>query len=233
MQTPDLVTNNQYENTKKWSSFRMSYMSDENYVSRIVEIFILARVDHLSVKTQFGGCAVYTGKTMFAILLKNTTYLRLSREDARNFLNQDHDGVIDMRGGYPKVNGFYEIPENILSTTSMMEKLSSVSIALSKKLRDAGNNTNSIRIKDQANMNYGYEKQFLRIGIDTVEQLREIGAKEAYIRLSKTNKKPQFITLLKIEGAIQGKHIAVLDIETIQEYRNWWNSEFKKHGNES
>lgn len=55
-----------------------------------------------------------------------------------------------------------------------------------------------------ANIGKVVEQQLLRVGISTPEQLREVGSREAWLRIQATDPSACYNRLCALEGAVRG-----------------------------
>ena len=67
------------------------------------------------------------------------------------------------------------------------------------------------------------EKQLQEVGIFTYEQLKQTGAKEAWLKIQAIDSSACLHRLLALEGAIQGIKKTLLDEKTKQELREFYN----------
>ena len=67
------------------------------------------------------------------------------------------------------------------------------------------------RLSDMPNIGKTVEKKLREVGIETPEQLIEIGAEQAFIRLAAVDEGACFCMLCGLEGAIQGVRWHQLD----------------------
>ena len=68
------------------------------------------------------------------------------------------------------------------------------------------------------------EKQLQEVGIFTYEQLKQTGAKEAWLKIQAIDSSACLHRLLALEGAIQGMKKTLLDEKTKQELREFYLS---------
>lgn len=80
------------------------------------------------------------------------------------------------------------------------------------------------RLSDQPNIGKVLEKRLSKAGIDDVEVLRQLGSKEAFIKLRLLEGDTCFNTLCALEGAIQGIRWHYLDCETKAELKRFFDS---------
>ena len=73
------------------------------------------------------------------------------------------------------------------------------------------------------------ESQLIDAGITTVEQLKEVGSREAWLRILARDPSACIMRLSALEGAIQGVRWHHLDEDTKQSLKEFYN---KKHKGE-
>lgn len=69
------------------------------------------------------------------------------------------------------------------------------------------------KLSDLPNIGIELEKQLNQVGIKTFEQLKEIGSKEAWLKIKKTDESACIHRLYAIEGAIKNIKKTELSIE--------------------
>ncbi len=81
------------------------------------------------------------------------------------------------------------------------------------------------KLSDLPNVGKVLEQNLIAVGIQTPEQLREIGSKEAFVRI-RLNADPGACLhmLYGIEGAVRGVRDTLLDAETKQELKAFYNA---------
>lgn len=72
------------------------------------------------------------------------------------------------------------------------------------------------------NIGKAVEEQLIQVGIDTVEQLREIGAKAAWLEIQKVDASACIHRLMALESAIEGKKKALLSDEKKAELKRFY-----------
>lgn len=68
------------------------------------------------------------------------------------------------------------------------------------------------------------EEQLIQVGIDTVEELRRVGAKEAWLKIQQIDSSACIHRLMALEGAVEGVKKTELSAETkaeLKEFYNW------------
>lgn len=67
------------------------------------------------------------------------------------------------------------------------------------------------------------EEQLLDVGISTVEELRKVGSREAWIRILERDPSACIMRLSALEGAIQGVRWHYLDNETKKSLKEFYH----------
>jgi len=80
------------------------------------------------------------------------------------------------------------------------------------------------KLSEQPNIGKVMERRLVGAGINDVEALRQLGSKEAFIRLRLIEGDTCFNTLCALEGAIQGIRWHYLDSETKEDLKRFFDS---------
>lgn len=73
------------------------------------------------------------------------------------------------------------------------------------------------------NIGKSVEEQLIAVGIQTVEQLKEIGSKQAWLKIRDIDSSACINRLCALEGAIQGIRWHYLSEETKNELKEFYN----------
>lgn len=79
-------------------------------------------------------------------------------------------------------------------------------------------------MQKQPNLGPKLEEQLARAGIQTMEQLREVGSREAWLRIQAFDQSACIHRLMALEGAIEGVKKAQLSEETKTELRAFYQA---------
>lgn len=79
-------------------------------------------------------------------------------------------------------------------------------------------------LKNLPNIAEKVEKQLIDVGITTAEQLKEIGSREAWLRILARDPSACINRLSALEGAIQGIRWHYLDYDTKKSLKEFYNS---------
>jgi len=78
-------------------------------------------------------------------------------------------------------------------------------------------------LSELPNIGAGLEKQLFDVGITTVEELRSIGSREAWLRILQRDPSACIMRLSALEGAIQGIRWHNLDKETKESLKEFYH----------
>lgn len=77
------------------------------------------------------------------------------------------------------------------------------------------------KLSDYPNIGKKLEKQLNTVGIYTIDELKEIGAEQAWLKIKKNDHSACLHRLLALEGAIRGIQKSLIDTERKKELRNF------------
>ena len=79
-------------------------------------------------------------------------------------------------------------------------------------------------LSNQPNIGEIVEKQLNQVGIDTLEQLKEIGSKQAWLKIKAIDDSACIHRLYAMEGAIQGIRKTELATDKKEELKEFYNT---------
>ena len=192
----------------------------------------LAALGNITVRSQFGGYSLAVEKVVFALITEGELYLRASDTMASYLSKQSLPPLVINKKGMPVTLHYYRIDDVVWNDQPLLIKLSKSALALAR--RQKNERQNNLRVKDLPNMGIRMEILLREIGIDSVHALREAGAKDCWLRLRALNQSLGLNCLLALQGAISGRHQAVLPAEVKEELRYWFyntlNADKDPHG---
>ncbi|EGP4893633.1 TfoX/Sxy family protein [Enterococcus faecium] len=77
------------------------------------------------------------------------------------------------------------------------------------------------KLRDYPNIGKEVEKQLNAVGIYTMEQLKKVGAEQAWLKIKKKDHSACLHRLLALEGAIRGIKKSLIDTERKNELKNF------------
>lgn len=80
------------------------------------------------------------------------------------------------------------------------------------------------KLSDLPNIGEKLEEQLNKIGIDTIDRLKEVGSKEAWLNIRSVDRSACINRLYALEGAIQGIRWHNLSKEVKIELKEFYNS---------
>lgn len=173
----------------------------------------------ISCRPLFGGYSLSIDNTVFAMMTEGEIYLRVCEQSVGYRVEHKSPLLVIRKNGRLTALKYYHINETLWRDKEMLFQLSAFSLqtARNEKYRQC----NSGRLKNLPNISFHMELQLINVGITDEKMLREIGAKEAWLKLLKTNKALTVNVLYSLEGAIAGVHVATLPVQRRQELKEW------------
>ncbi|MEN0614402.1 TfoX/Sxy family DNA transformation protein [Klebsiella indica] len=173
----------------------------------------------ISCRPLFGGYSLSIDNTVFAMMTEGEIYLRVCEQSVEYRVEHKSPLLVIRKNGRLTALKYYHINEALWDDKEMLYQLSAFSLQTARnekqQLRNSG------RLKNLPNISFHMELQLINVGITDEQTLREIGAKEAWLKLLKTNKALTVKVLYSLEGAVAGVHVAALPVQRRQELKEW------------
>ena len=174
----------------------------------------LKLLDHLgNVKSRsmFGGFGIFAGEAMFALVVNNKLHLRANAKNEEEFKQAGLEPYIYKKRGFPVITKHYAILDEWWEHPEKIVEQARYSLKAAQVDKKAKEGCTPDRIKDLPNLRLSNERMLKKIGVQTIEQLHDIGALEAYKALQKTQETLLSLELLwALDGAIHGQHWSVI-----------------------
>lgn len=179
----------------------------------------LSSLGVIESRSQFGGYSLSVENVVFALVSDGELYLRACEESRPYLIERKMEPLLFNKRGIPVVLEYYRVdgslwdePEQLVTLSQLCLRGASQERTLQQKNR---------RLKDLPNLSLKLEVQLRRVGISTVEILKEQGAKQSWLKLQEKNKNMSISVLFALQGAIQGLHYAALPVAVKEELRHW------------
>ncbi|KGT94220.1 competence protein TfoX [Erwinia typographi] len=170
-------------------------------------------------RSQFGGYSLSVERVVFALVSEGELYLRACEEARPYLIERKMEPLLFNKRGIPVALEYYRVdgslweePEQLVALSQLCLRGASQERTLQQKNR---------RLKDLPNLSLKLEVQLRRVGISTVEMLKEQGAKRSWLKLQAKNKNMGITILFALQGAIQGLHCEALPVAIKEELRHW------------
>ena len=180
----------------------------------------LAALGHIESRTQFGGYALAVEKVVFALVNDNALYLRASEALQAYAAQQPMQPLVFRKRGSAVCLNYFRVDEALWRDPHQLLALSTASLHTARK--EAQARQAPLRLKDLPNLSLRIELLLHEAGVQTVEHLIALGAKQCWLRLKAINQHIGFKTLLALEGAIEGRHQATLSQAVRAELNEWY-----------
>lgn len=185
----------------------------------------LSPLGKIDTRSLFGGYSLSVEKVVFALVSEGELYLRACENMKAYVTERQPSPLVFIKRGMPVVLNYYRVDGTLWNDPSSLLSLSRSALAFAQQQkREIQQN---VRLKDLPNMGIRMETLLRTVGIDTVNLLKEMGAKRSWLKLREVNHQLGIGVLLSLQGAISGQHRAVLPKDVVNELSDWFNQATK------
>ncbi|XKM13271.1 TfoX/Sxy family DNA transformation protein [Orbaceae bacterium ac157xtp] len=185
--------------------------SKNSIIMKLNQIVPDSELDFFYTKTLFGsGYSIYYKRVMFAWVYDCALHLKGHKEYVDRFTELGMTALSYDTGVNIRLLNYYKITAKIWADDELLKMLVLMVLEHENKSKELIRKLKEERIKDLPNMNLSLERTMYRIGINTVANLREIGAITAYHRLKTNQRNITTNILYAIHCALIGKHVYLL-----------------------
>ncbi|KLV07086.1 DNA transformation protein [Photobacterium aquae] len=176
---------------------------------------------NIKSRSMFGGYGIFSGETMFALVVNNKLHLRANASNETGFKDAGLEPYIYKKRGFPVVTKHYAIPEEWWQQPEKILEHAKQSLEAAQVDKVTKTTTGPERIKDLPNLRLANERMLKKAGIATIEELKNAGSINAFKALQATHSGSLAIDMLwQLEGAISGRHWTVIPPERRQQLLN-------------
>ncbi|MCG6402731.1 TfoX/Sxy family DNA transformation protein [Vibrio fluvialis] len=162
-------------------------------------------------RSMFGGFGIFVDDAMFALVVNDRLHIRADDASTAKFKQQGYEPYVYKKRGFPVVTKYFALPEDCWLDTAKILEDAKAALAVAKDERETQAQAKPDRLKDLPNLRLATERMLKKAGIETVEDLQEKGAVEAYKAVRQSHSSDVGLELLwALEGAIEGKHWSVI-----------------------
>ncbi|PJC88077.1 DNA transformation protein [Vibrio sp. HA2012] len=185
---------------------------------------LFERFGQIKSRSMFGGFGIFVNETMFALVVNDALHIRSCELTIEQFKNAGYEPYVYKKRGFPVVTKYFALPQSIWKNPEDILNIASVALENATEEKAVQAEEKPTRLKDLPNLRLGTERMLKKAGINTVSELKKIGAVDAYKAIQKTHSNSVSLELLwSLEGAIEGKHWSVLSKQTRDELINQLN----------
>lgn len=171
-------------------------------------------IGNVVVKSLFSGYGFYHDNHMFGIVQNGIFYLRAEG---------DLVNIIENHGAFPcpysknnhalSLSRYYGLHADITDHDELYRSVVLQSIAQVKQQKIHFQLSKKTRIKELCNLGIKHERLLIKVNINDVNQLRQIGAEMAYIRMKKLGFLVTLDFYWNLVGALQNIPVSLLSLE--------------------
>lgn len=164
----------------------------------------------ITARSMFGGFGIFSDGTIFALVVKDVLHIRATTQTLDYFTSMGFQPYSYQKRGSTTVTRYFALPEILWEDPLEILSIGTVALKHAKieqELKAAEAEQANARIKDLPNLTSTSERMLKKAGIESVDQLQELGAATAFNEVQKVH--PNTIShnfLLSLEGALEGTH---------------------------
>jgi len=179
---------------------------------------LFEQLGHIKSRSMFGGFGIFADDTMFALVVNDKLHVRADAALAKQFKSQGLEPYIYKKRGFPVVTKYFALCDDWAADASKTLNIATVALKAANQEKQSQSQAKPNRLKDLPNLRLATERMLKKAGIDTVENLEEVGAVHAFKAIQSTHSADVNIELLwALEGAIKGTHWSVIPQSRRQE----------------
>ncbi|WCP68066.1 TfoX/Sxy family DNA transformation protein [Vibrio tubiashii] len=179
---------------------------------------LFEQLGHIKSRSMFGGFGIFADDTMFALVVNDKLHVRADAALAKQFKSQGLEPYIYKKRGFPVVTKYFALCDDWAADASKTLNIATVALKAANQEKQTQSQAKPNRLKDLPNLRLATERMLKKAGIDTVENLEEVGAVHAFKAIQSTHSADVNIELLwALEGAIKGTHWSVIPQSRRQE----------------
>ncbi|NOH79443.1 TfoX/Sxy family DNA transformation protein [Vibrio sp. RE86] len=172
---------------------------------------LFERLGLIKSRSMFGGFGIFADDTMFALVVNDKLHLRADAELAKQFKNNGLEPYVYKKRGFPVVTKYFALHSDWSEDTSKTIELATTALAAANSEKNKQAKAKPNRLKDLPNLRLATERMLKKAGIDSVENLEETGAVNAFKAIQSSHSADVSVELLwALEGAINGTHWSVI-----------------------
>ena len=162
-------------------------------------------------RSMFGGFGIFCEDAMFALVVNETLHIRAGKETEIEFKNNGMRPYKYTKRNFPVTTKYYAIPHAWWDQSELLMSYAKNALFIALDNKKEKKSALPTRIKDLPNLRLNTECLLRKAGIDSLEQLKEAGALDAFQALQKTHNNSLSLDMLwALEGALDGKHWTVI-----------------------
>ncbi|MCW8335064.1 TfoX/Sxy family DNA transformation protein [Vibrio paucivorans] len=182
---------------------------------------LFEQLGRVKSRSMFGGFGIFVDETMFALVVNDKLHIRADDSAAKKYKGQGYEPYVYKKRGFPVVTKYFALPDDWQANpkATLDEAIAALKAAKVEKESQAQSKPN--RLKDLPNLRLATERMLKKAGIESVEQLEEAGAVEAFKAIKQSHTSDVGLELLwALEGAIKGTHWSVIPQSRREELAN-------------
>ncbi|MFS1429792.1 TfoX/Sxy family DNA transformation protein, partial [Vibrio splendidus] len=173
----------------------------------------------ISSRRMFGGIGIFSHNVMFAIIDRDTLHIRSSERQCKLFESQNIERFKCRNYSASISSCYYSLDMSIVNDKALLLEYFEESRASAVQYREDKLKITSERLKYLPNLTGSTERLLERAGINTVSELKSVGAVNAYHAIQSIKDDVGVKLMWNIEGAINGVHWSVVTMARREELK--------------
>ncbi|PMH44961.1 DNA transformation protein [Vibrio sp. 10N.286.49.B3] len=172
---------------------------------------LFEQLGSIKSRSMFGGFGIFVDDTMFALVVKNKLHIRADKATENAFRQQQLQPYTYQKKGFPVVTKYFALPDEYWQTPEKIMAAAQHSLKVARQDKEVKSTTKPTRLKDLPNLRLATERMLKKAGIESVEDLHQQGAAEAFKAIQQSQAmNPNLELLWALEGAIKGQHWSIV-----------------------
>jgi DNA transformation protein and related proteins len=173
---------------------------------------LFEKLSPVTSRSMFGGFGLFIEGTMFALVVKDKLHLRADDTTLKQFTSNGYKPYVYSKRGFPVITKYYALPDECWENPQDILAMGKKALENAKVEKNSQSQKKIQRLKDLPNLRLTTERMLKKAGINSVDDLYNKGALNAYKAIQTTNPNASLtIELLwALEGAIEGTHWSVI-----------------------
>jgi DNA transformation protein len=166
----------------------------------------------ITSRSMFGGFGIFADGTMFALVVQDKLHIRADDHTIAEFKSRGFQPYAYAKRGFPVITKYYALVDDCWNDVTEVFHLGKRAFDHAEAEKQSQATQKPQRIKDLPNLRLTTERMLKKAGINTVNELIDQGALNAYhaIKVHNPDSSISLELLWALEGAIEGTHWSVI-----------------------
>lgn len=188
-------------------------MQPVHTIEKTIDSLFEPIIGKVRIKTYFSYYGLFKDNLMFALFKDEQLYLRKTPNLSNIVEEAEGVTLLDDKNVGISANSFYFLPNNIVNEHPSFPSWITLTIEQLRVDKEQQENKYKNQIRSMQNMNVKFERILKKIEINSVEEFKEYGYLNTFVRLIQAGSDGSDLLLYKLHGAICDRSIYSLTDE--------------------